>query len=166
MKKRLGIVLIGGMLVLAACGEEDKTQVKENEQEKVTVDAVENEATEKEKEEKTVKEDTTEEETKEETTEQSATDVAEATKGEASPLLAKGEMTSFVFNEVGSFAIYCEPHPVMKMDVIVEEGASMSGDVTLDIVDYAFSEEKMTVAPGNVITWTNQDSAQHNVAFE
>jgi len=162
MKKRLGIVLIGGMLILAACGQEDETQVKDNEQEEVIADAVDNEATEKEKEEEKEKEDTTEEET----TEQSATDVVEATKGEASPLLAKGEMTSFVFNEIGSFAIYCEPHPVMKMDVIVEEGASMSGDVTLEISDYAFSEETITVAPGTVITWTNQDSAQHNVAFE
>lgn len=160
MKKRLGIVLIGGMLVLAACGQEDEAQVKDNEQEEVTADPVENEATETEEEKE--KEDTSEEET----TEQSTTDVAEATKGEASPLLAKGEMTSFAFNEVGSFAIYCEPHPVMKMDVIVEEGASMSGDVALEISDYAFSEEAITVAPGTVITWTNQDSAQHNVAFE
>jgi hypothetical protein len=55
---------------------------------------------------------------------------------------------------------------VMKMKVIVEEGASTSGEVSLDLADYAFSEESITVAPRTVITWTNQDSAQHNVAFE
>lgn len=167
MKKRLGLILIGGMLVLAACGQEEEAQVKDNEQEEVTKDLMENKASEEEKEEESEKEEATEEETpEEETTEQSATDVAEATKGEASPLLAKGEMTSFIFNEVGSFAIYCEPHPVMKMDVLVEEGASMSGDVALEIADYAFSEKTITVAPGTVISWTNEDSAQHNVAFE
>jgi plastocyanin len=94
------------------------------------------------------------------------TDAAEAASGEASPLLSKGDMTSFVFNEAGEFNVYCEPHPVMKMKVIVEEGASTSGEVALELADYAFSEESITVAPGTVITWTNQDSAQHNVAFE
>jgi len=79
--------------------------------------------------------------------------------------LKKGDMTSFVINEAGDFNVYCEPHPVMKMTVIVEEGATTSGEVALNIADYAFSES-ITVAPGTVITWTNQDSAQHNVAFE
>ncbi|WP_342542251.1 hypothetical protein MHH33_15445 [Paenisporosarcina sp. FSL H8-0542] len=75
-------------------------------------------------------------------------------------------MASFVFNEDGEFSVYCEPHPVMKMKVNVEEGASNSGEVKLDIAHYAFSEESMTISPGTVITWANQDSAQHNVAFE
>ncbi len=93
-------------------------------------------------------------------------DAPEAASGEASQLLSKGDMTSFAFNEAGEFNVYCEPHPVMKMKVIVEEGASTSGEVALELADYAFSEESITVAPGTVITWTNQDSAQHNVAFE
>lgn len=54
----------------------------------------------------------------------------------------------------------------MKMKVNVEEDASNSVEVKLDITDYAFSEESITISPGTVITWTNQDSAQHNVAFE
>lgn len=162
MNKKLGILLIGGMLVLGACGEEEAQpaanepveEEMETSEEVVEEEVVEEEAT----EEEVVEEETTEEEP--------MTDAAEAASGEASPMLSKGDMTSFVFNEAGEFNVYCEPHPVMKMKVIVEEGASTSGEVALELADYAFSEESITVAPGTVITWTNQDSAQHNVAFE
>ncbi|PUB16788.1 plastocyanin/azurin family copper-binding protein [Paenisporosarcina sp. OV554] len=152
MNKKLGILLIGGMLVLAACGEEDAQPAGNEPVEE------EMETSEEVVEEEVVEEEATEEEP--------MTDAAEAAKGEASPLLSKADMTSFVFNEAGEFNVYCEPHPVMKMKVIVEEGATTSGDVALDLADYAFSEESITVAPGTVITWTDQDSAQHNVAFE
>lgn len=154
MKLYLGMIVIGGMLVLGACSEEEQPIVNDTMEEVVEEEVVE---------EKVVEEtETTEVETLEEPT----TDATEATVGEASPLLKKGESTSFVFNETGDFSIYCEPHPVMKMNVVVEEGAELSDAVSLEIVDYEFSEETITVAPGTVITWTNQDSAQHNVAFE
>lgn len=155
MKLSLGMIVLGGMLVLGACSEEEQT---------VENDMVEQEEMEEEVVEEEVVEET--ETTEVETPEEPSTDATEATMGEASPLLKKGESTSFVFNEIGDFSIYCEPHPVMKMNVVVEEGAELSGDVSLEIVDYEFSEETITVAPGTVITWTNQDSAQHNVAFE
>ena len=158
MNTKLGVLLLGGMLVLAACGEEEAQPVG-NEPVEEEMDMSEEQAT----EEDAVEEEATEEESSEA---QPVTDAAEAKKGEASPLLSKGEMTSFVFNEVGEFPIFCAPHPVMKMTVIVEEGASSSGELALDIADYDFSEESITVAPGTIITWTNQDSAQHNVAFE
>ncbi len=160
MKLFLGMIVMGSMLVLGACSEEGQPIEKDTMEETVTEEEV--------VEEEVVEEEVVEEtETQEaETPEESTTDAPEATKGEASPLLKKGESTSFVFNEAGEFAIYCEPHPVMKMKVVVEEGAELSGDVSLEIADYEFSEEAVTVAPGTVITWTNQDSAQHNVAFE
>ena len=155
MKLYLGMIVIGGMLVLGACSEEEQPIVNDTTEEEVM-------------DEEIVEEDVVEEtETPEvEKSEEPTTEATEATMGEASPLLKKGESTSFVFNETGDFSIYCEPHPVMKMNVVVEEGAELSGDVSLEIVDYDFSEEAITVAPGTVITWTNQDSAQHNVAFE
>ncbi len=150
MKLSLGMIVIGGILVLGACSE--KEQPAEN-------NTMEEEVVEEKVVEKT---ETPEVETDEEPT----TDMTEANVGEASPLLGKGESTSFVFNETGEFSIYCEPHPVMKMNVVVEEGAELSDAVSLEIEDYEFSEETIIVAPGTVITWTNQDSAQHNVAFE
>lgn len=161
MNKKLGILLIGGMLVLGACGEEE-AQPAANEPVEEEMDTSEEVV---EEEEEVVEEEATEEAVEEEATEEPMTDAAEAASGEASPLLKKGDMTSFVFNEPGEFKVFCEPHPVMKMTVVVEEGATTSGEVALDIADYAFSEN-ITVAPGTVITWTNQDSAQHNVAFE
>ena len=157
MNKKLGVLLIGGMLMLAACGEEEAQPTSNEPVEE------EMETSEEAVEEEVVEEEAGEEET---TEEEPMSDATEAASGEASPLLKKGDMTSFVFNEAGEFNVFCEPHPVMKMTVVVEEGASVSGEATLDIADYAFSEESITVAPGTVITWTNQDSAQHNVAFE
>jgi len=161
MNKKLGVLLIGGMLVLGACGEEE-AQPASNEPVEEEMDTSEEVVEEEATEEEVVEEEATEDEVVEE---EPMTDAAEAASGEASPLLKKGDMTSFVFNEAGEFNVFCEPHPVMKMTVVVEEGASTSGEVALDIADYAFSES-ITVAPGTVITWTNQDSAQHNVAFE
>ena len=161
MNKKLGVLLIGGMLVLGACGEEE-AQPASNEPVEEEMDTSEEVVEEEATEEEVVEEEATEDEVVEE---EPMTDAAEAASGEASPLLKKGDMTSFVFNEAGEFNVFCEPHPVMKMTVVVEEGATTSGELALDIADYAFSES-ITVAPGTVITWTNQDSAQHNVAFE
>ncbi|MFB1082512.1 plastocyanin/azurin family copper-binding protein [Jeotgalibacillus sp. JSM ZJ347] len=87
------------------------------------------------------------------------------TEDVASPLLAQGETAVFTFQEEGIYNIHCDPHPVMKMTVTVEEGAEIEGSIELDIADYEFSED-ITVAPGTVVTWTNQDSARHNVAIE
>ena len=41
--------------------------------------------------------------------------------GPKGKLLSEGESDSFTFNTVGSFDIYCEPHPYMKMVVEVTE---------------------------------------------
>ncbi|WP_019412793.1 plastocyanin/azurin family copper-binding protein [Paenisporosarcina sp. TG20] len=165
MNNKLIALVIGGMLILAACGEETQPTKDESVEETAVMpeENVGQEQVEKDKENE--KEPEEEEAEAEEPVEENTTAV-DAASGEASPLLSKGDMTSFVFNETGEFSIYCEPHPVMKMTVIVEEGASNSGELTLDIASYEFSEDSITVAPGTIITWTNQDSAQHNVAFE
>lgn len=167
MNTKLGVLLIGGMLVLAACGEEE-AQPTGNEPVQEETDSTQEEVTQEEavteediNEESAPEDDATPEE---EITTEETTDAANAASGEASPLLSKGEKTSFEFNDVGEYSIYCEPHPVMKLNVMVEEGASQSGELALNIEDYAFGED-VIVAPGTVITWTNQDSAQHNVAF-
>ncbi|MFD1032680.1 plastocyanin/azurin family copper-binding protein [Metaplanococcus flavidus] len=164
MNKKAGLLLAGAALILAACGD-DGTQPSEEQND--TVEETEVVEPEENTEEEASEESAEETEEAEETTEvQDAEQVPEAMNGEASELLSKGEKTSFVFNEIGEFSIFCEPHPVMKMTVVVEEGAELSGEVDLDIADYEFSEETIVVAPGTVITWTNQDLAQHNVAFK
>jgi len=52
------------------------------------------------------------------------------------------------------------------MTVTVDEGAPNSGEAAINIADFAFGEQAFAVAPGTVITWTNQDDVEHNVAFK
>lgn len=173
MKTKGLSVLLLSVAILAACGDNTDEDMMNDMAEEEVVEEVSEETTddsgmeEGTEEEEVVEEEVVEEEVVEEDTEseEMTMDAAEATSGAASVLLAKGEMTSFVFNETGEFNIFCEPHPVMKMIVVVEEGAETSGEVAIDIADYEFVEETITVAPGTIITWTNQDNVQHNVAI-
>jgi plastocyanin len=89
----------------------------------------------------------------------------DVTVNTASPLLDKGETVTYRFPNEGIYNIHCDPHPVMKMKVIVKSDAP-TGNIELDIVDYEYSKREIVVSPGTVITWTNKDSARHNVAIE
>lgn len=158
INKKFGLLLAATMLSLAACGEQEQP-VTENEAE------VEEQESATEESGEAVEEETEEEPTDEEEA-PSEEDAPEAMSGTASNLLSNGDTTSFIFNEAGEYSIFCEPHPVMQMTVLVEEGAEQVDEVTVDIADYEFSEETITVAPGTTIVWTNQDQVQHNVVFE
>lgn len=150
--KKFGLLLVTGMLLMTACGEEQSaSNVKE--------EVAEQNSKDQEKTGTGAMEEKTEEDSLEGNT-------PEAISGAASDLLSNGEMTNFVFNETGEYSIYCEPHPVMQMTVLVEEGAEQMDKVTVNIADYKFSKEIITVPPGTTIVWTNQDQAQHNVAIK
>lgn len=172
MNKKGWAVLLLTAGILAACGDSNEESSMESmpeqemaeEEESSGMDMTEEET--ESTEEETTEEEGTEEESTEQESEEMTSDAPAAESGVASDLLGNGESTSFVFNDVGEFNIFCEPHPVMKMTVIVEEGAEMSGEVAVDIADYEFVEPTITVAPGTVITWTNQDNVRHNVAFK
>lgn len=185
INKKFTLMLAAGMLSLAACGqddsaneedmqapaEEESTEMEEMPEEEPMEDTEEPMDEEMENEEdaaggESTEEEPAEEEPAEDTESEEQVNAPEAMSGEASDLLSNGEMTSFVFNETGEYAVYCEPHPVMQMTVIVEEGAEMMDTVSVDIADYEFGEDTITVAPGTTIEWTNQDQVQHNVAFE
>lgn len=167
-KKGWAVVLLAAG-ILAACGDSNEESSMESMTEPEVVEEetdMDMDMTEEEtesSEEEGTEEDATEEESE---SEEMTSDAPPAESGVASELLGNGESTSFVFNDVGEFNIFCEPHPVMKMVVIVEEGAELSGEVAVDIADYEFVEPTITVAPGTVITWTNQDNVRHNVAFK
>ncbi|AIY05639.1 hypothetical protein Plano_1674 [Planococcus sp. PAMC 21323] len=171
INKKFSFILAAGLLSLAACGQEQPVTEEPAEpatEEQSTTTEETTEEPEEEVTEEASEEEVTEEEPAEETTEEEPAqeNAPEAMSGTASNLLSNGETTSFVFNEPGEFAIFCEPHPVMQMTVIVEEGAEAMDSIEVDIADYDFSEESITVAPGTTIVWTNQDQVQHNVAFE
>lgn len=165
INKKFGLILAAGILALAACGEEEQPTANDaaevEEQESAPTEEAAPEA-----EEEMPEEDADEEEPAEDETDEASAEAPEAMSGVASALLANGETTSFVFNEAGEFSIFCEPHPVMKMTVVVEEGAEQMDEVAIDIADYEFVEETITVAPGTTIVWTNQDQVQHNVAIK
>lgn len=167
--KKFTLLLAAGMLSLAACGQDDaaneeETQAPAQEESADMEEMPEDEPMEDVEED--AEEDAAEEEPAEDAESDELASAPEAMSGEASDLLSNGEMTSFVFNEAGEYAVYCEPHPVMQMTVIVEEGAEATDKVSVDIADYEFGEETITVAPGTIVEWTNQDQVQHNVAFD
>lgn len=176
INKKFSLMLAAGMLSLAACGQDDSANEEDMqapaEEESADMEEMpeEEEPMEDMEEQPEAEEETEEEPAEEESADDTETDeqesAPEAMSGEASDLLSNGETTSFVFNETGEYAIFCEPHPVMQMTVIVEEGAEAMDKVSVDIADYEFGEETITVAPGTTIEWTNQDQVQHNVAFE
>ncbi|MGE6415933.1 plastocyanin/azurin family copper-binding protein [Planococcus kocurii] len=167
INKKFGFILAASILSLAACGEE-QTSGNEKAEPAVEEQGSTAEETTAEEVEEEPAEEVVEEEPAEETTEAEPVEESspEAKSGTASDLLSNGDKTSFVFNEAGEFSIFCEPHPVMQMTVIVEEGAEAMDKIEVDIADYAFGEETITVAPGTTIEWTNQDQVQHNVAFK
>ncbi|ANU28171.1 plastocyanin/azurin family copper-binding protein [Planococcus versutus] len=162
--KKFGFLLAASILSLAACGQEQASDDEKSEPVTQEQASTEEEPT----TEEVVEEEPAEEVTDEETTEAEPAEESspEAKSGTASDLLSNGEMTSFVFNETGEYSIFCEPHPVMQMTVVVDDNADAMDRVAVDIADYEFGEETITVAPGTIITWTNQDQVQHNVAFE
>ena len=161
INKKFGLLVIAGMLFLSGCSEQEQPKA-ENEAEVEEQEERENTDTREEKEEET----TVESEENEASEEELSEELPEAVSGAASDLLSNGEMTSFVFKESGQYSIFCEPHPVMQMTVLVEDSAEKMDKVTVDIADYEFGEETITIAPGTTIVWTNQDQVQHNVAIK
>lgn len=145
MGNKRWMLLLGFMLVLGACGDDGGGAVEEE----APAEEMENGAPLEQGDKG-----------------QATADAPEAQSGEASEVLANGEATRFVFNEAGQFEAFCELHPSMEMTVIVEEGAETSGEASVSMEDMAFSEQTLTVAPGTIVTWTNEDTAQHNVAFK
>ncbi len=42
-------------------------------------------------------------------------------------------------------------------------GDVQSGEVSMDIADFAFTKSDLTIKKGTKVTWTNKDSAKHDV---
>lgn len=42
-------------------------------------------------------------------------------------------------------------------------GAALSGDAPVEIINFEFKPQKVTVKPGTKVTWTNGDTATHSV---
>ena len=98
--------------------------------------------------------------------------------------LAPGDSFSFTFEDAGTFDYVCSYHPNMQGSVEVEAGAAPSAaspappdgtpapadddggapsEVSVEIKDFAFNPETLSVAPGTTVTWTNNDTTAHTV---
>lgn len=161
----MGFFILAVVSSMGACSSmeaEKPVMESENEEETKTSEPISQDMNKDEKEDSDKEDDTKQPETEQPEPAQSGEAV---TANVTSPLLQKGETVSYTFPNAGVNNIYCEPHPVMKMKVIVQADAMSEKNLALDIAGYEFSEMEITVAPGTTITWTNQDFAEHNVAI-
>jgi plastocyanin len=166
---KTGAMLIAIAAMVSACSSADTEKPAMTDEKAAEEASMEEKPAEEKLDEEKMDEEAMDEETTEQETEmnEEETDMMgnEVTEDVASPLLKKGETATFSFPNEGEFSIICDPHPVMKMKVTVAADAEVKDQLNLDIAGYEFSEKEVVVAPGTSITWTNQDSARHNVAI-
>ncbi|ASN06718.1 plastocyanin/azurin family copper-binding protein [Virgibacillus necropolis] len=157
-------IVIAMIAFLTACGT-DELEDKEMKNTEKADSGEEMEKNEEKNGEDTAKKDDSSSDEKKEKDDMSQKEMnGEEVSGEvASPLLKEGETVTYSFPDEGEYKIHCDPHPVMKMTVIVKQDAPSTKHVELDIADYEYSEKELVVAPGTSITWTNRDLAEHNV---
>lgn len=54
---------------------------------------------------------------------------------------------------------------VFALAASVAHAAGAAGGAKVSIVDFAFSPEEITIAPGESVTWTNDDGAPHGLEY-
>ena len=75
-----------------------------------------------------------------------------------SGFLGPGETFSFTFEEEGTVDYYCDNHePDMTGQVIVSQGAEISGRDTVVMENIQFNPSNITVAPNTEIVWVNRE---------
>lgn len=84
-----------------------------------------------------------------------------------SELVDQGGSYAATFEEPGTYAYHCHPHPSMTATIVVSDTPeALGGAVNITLKDYAFTPSTLTVRPGTVVTWTNEDPVAHTVTFE
>lgn len=78
-------------------------------------------------------------------------------------LMAQGESRTQTFSAPGEFPYHCDPHPAMEGKILVREGAPLNA--TVAIRNHTFVPATVEVAPGGVVTWTNEDAEAHTATL-
>lgn len=92
-------------------------------------------------------------------------------------LLLPGEWKTVKIERPGLAPFVCQYHAEMtgELTVLDPDGlaatplaspiavAEATSEVTLDVLDFAFSETRLEIAPGTKVTWTNTGAAPHTV---
>lgn len=87
-----------------------------------------------------------------------------------------GTNATFRVTKPGTFNFHCEVHPVMKGTITVQ-GEARAGPgpappsaapnaVNLDMVDFAFRDQQVSVAPGGQVTFRNTGEAPHTATLD
>lgn len=80
--------------------------------------------------------------------------------------ISPGGSYSVTFNSEAAIDYICTFHPDMTGDITIEEGAEMSGEVTIAIENFAFNPASVTIAPGTEVTWVNNDEVAHTATSQ
>lgn len=67
-------------------------------------------------------------------------------------------------NSMEAMDMPAQVDPGATSSTVADDGKVQTGQVKLDIKDYAYSQPNLKIKKGTKVTWTNQDSAQHDVA--
>ena len=82
-----------------------------------------------------------------------------------SPLLGSGAMYTDTFPAaLTTYAYHCKIHSFMTASVVVSSGGPANAAVTIS--GSAFNPNSVTVGPGGVVTWTNNDATNHTVTSD
>ena len=82
-----------------------------------------------------------------------------------------GQAKPLTFKEEGLYQLHCHPHPWMKVNVTVKQGAS-AAEQTITIIDgraqsdYRYAPEDLVVAPGTKINFVNKGAQMHTATQE
>lgn len=82
-----------------------------------------------------------------------------------------GQAKPLTFKEEGLYQLHCHPHPWMKVNVTVKQGAS-AAEQTITIVDgraqseYRYAPEDIVVGPGAKVNFVNKGAQMHTATQE
>lgn len=85
-------------------------------------------------------------------------------------LIEPGANATLRFDELGTYAGHCHPHPWMLQNVTVEQGAPTIAHVDIvdgkDISEFGFEPSQIRIAPGGSVMYHNIGALAHTATLE
>jgi len=82
-----------------------------------------------------------------------------------SPQLGNGGVYVDTLATAGTYPYHCAIHTSMTGAVVVDAGSATTS-ASVSITGFTFSPASVTVKPGGIVTWTNNDNANHTVTSD
>ena len=76
--------------------------------------------------------------------------------------LGNGAVYVDTLDTAGAFPYHCAIHTSMMGSVVVDAGSANTA-AAVSITGFTFSPATVTVKPGGIVTWTNNDATNHTV---